>query len=98
MSRRILEKEKKKAAKLQAQVDDLVKQRGQLMESASKAQEFKAKGDCWRAAQRIEEKIERLLRQIRRLQTPQSLPNQQPSLWDFAPAADAKAQGKKGVK
>lgn len=96
MSRRILEKEKKEAAKIQREVDDLVGHRAQLLDHASKAREFKTKADCWKAVQKIEELIERKQRRIRRLQTPQSLPNQQPSLWDFSPADDAKAQAKKG--
>lgn len=98
MSRRILEKEKKEAAKIQREVDDLVNRRAQLLDSASKAQEFKAKSDCWKAVGKIEEIIERKQRKIRRLQTPQSLPNQQPVLWDFFPAADAKSKAKKGGK
>ena len=83
MSRRILEKERKKAAQCQKKVDRLVRERANLLDNASRAEDFKTRADIWKVVAKLEGQIEREQRMIRRLLTKQSTPNQQPSLWDF---------------
>lgn len=98
MSRRILEKNQNRAKKLQREVDVHVRRRGQLLDAASRAENFKAKADCWKSVHAIELHIERLNRKIRRLQTPQNVPDPEPLLWDFAQADAGKPSKRKGGK
>lgn len=83
MTRREKEKLSKDAHQLQAQIDDLVYRRNELLRAGEKADTVKTKRDCWKACHEFEIRIEHLSRKLRSVQTRLNPPAEPKLLWEF---------------
>ena len=83
MTNREKERLQKLADKLQRDINALTRQRNDLLEQASKADNFRSKSDAWCTVRFLERRIEKISRKQRKVTVKMNPPAKVKLLWEF---------------